>query len=112
MGVWPGDEPRVAVVCVWFIAQACLFIGDLNAVASIISGFFLLVYFFTNFACFVLRITGAPNFRPRFRYFTWHTALAGALLCFTILFISGALYATIAIIVRPPSTSSSSSCTP
>ena len=47
MGVWPGDEPRVAVVCVWFIAQACLFIGDLNAVASIISGFFLLVYFFT-----------------------------------------------------------------
>lgn len=94
-----GDEPRVAVVCVWFIAQACLFIGDLNAVASIISGFFLLVYFFTNFACFVLRITGAPNFRPRFRYFTWHTALAGALLCFTILFISGALYATIAIIV-------------
>ena len=48
----------------------------------------------------VLRPAGAPNFRPRFRYFTWHTALAGALLCFTILFISGPTYATISIIVR------------
>jgi len=97
-----GDEPRVAVLCAWAIAQGCLFIGDLNAVASIISGFFLLVYFFTNLACFVLRISGAPNFRPRFKYFTWHTALLGALLCFAILFISGATYATIAIIVRYP----------
>ena len=52
------------MLCAWFIAQACLFIGDLNAVASIISGFFLLVYFFTNLACFVLRISGTPNVWP------------------------------------------------
>lgn len=65
--VHAGDEPRVAVLCAWFIAQACLFIGDLNAVASIISGFFLLVYFFTNLACFVLRISGTCRrpWRPR-----------------------------------------------
>lgn len=94
-----GDEPRPAILLAWLIAQAAVFAGNLNAVAAIISGFFLLVYFFTNLACFVLRITGAPNFRPGFRYFTWHTALAGALLCGFILFISQPVYASLAIIV-------------
>lgn len=119
-----GDEPRIAVLLAWLIAQSCLFVGNLNMVASLISGFFLLVYCFTNAACFVLRISGmlpsaraqlwlclacvltrailppgAPNFRPRFKYFTWHTALAGSILCLLILFISGPVYASVSIVV-------------
>jgi len=87
-GTKKGDEPTYATLLAWLIAQCCIFIGSLNAVASIISQFFLLVYLFTNLACFALKITGAPNFRPRFKYFSWHTALVGSILCLVILFLS------------------------
>lgn len=42
---------------------------------------------------------GAPNFRPRFTYFTWHTALTGAVLCGVILFLSGPVYASVSVCV-------------
>lgn len=56
-----ADEPRRAVILTYFIPQACLLIGDLNAIAGIISNFFLLSFCMTNFACFVLRVTGRLN---------------------------------------------------
>ena len=69
------NEPRYASIITWLIAQTFVLLGSLDLLASIITNCYLLTYFFTNFACFVLKISGAPNFRPRFRYFTWHTAL-------------------------------------
>jgi amino acid transporter len=71
-------EPRMAILLSWAIAQALLFIGDLNAIAALCTNFFLLVYFAINFACLGLKLAGVPNFRPRFKYFTWWTALLGA----------------------------------
>lgn len=94
-----GDEPRVAVLFSWLIAQCFLLIGNLNTVAALISNFFMLVYFFVNFACFVLRVSGAPNFRPRFRYFSWHTALLGALLSAGVMFAADPIYASLSIIL-------------
>ena len=38
-----GDEPRVAILLSWFIAQSAIMIGSLNLVAEIISNFYLLV---------------------------------------------------------------------
>ena len=60
-------------------AQALLFIGDLNSIAALCTNFFLIVYFAINFACLGLKLAGVPNFRPRFKYFTWWTALLGAI---------------------------------
>eukprot|EP00943_MAST-04B_sp_MAST-4B-sp1_P003479 g3479.t1 len=94
-----GDEPRVALVLSYVLAQVFFFAGNLNTISRIISNFFLLVYFFINFACFVLRVTGAPNFRPEFKYFSWHTAIGGVVLTAFIMFISSATYAIIAIFV-------------
>jgi amino acid transporter len=94
----PGaDEPRVALVLSWAIGQGCLFLGDLNTVSALISELFLLVYFSLNIACFALRVSGAPNFRPHFRKFSWRTALAGAVLALSVMFISSPLYALVAI---------------
>eukprot|EP01138_Halocafeteria_seosinensis_P005582 gb/GECG01005705.1/.p1 GENE.gb/GECG01005705.1/~~gb/GECG01005705.1/.p1 ORF type:complete len:1090 (+),score=107.31 gb/GECG01005705.1/:1-3270(+) len=98
-GTKSGDEPILGILISYVIAQGCIFMGNLNAVASLISQFFLLVYMFTNLACFTLRIAGAPNFRPKFRYFSWHTALAGALCCAVILFISGPVTASISVVI-------------
>ena len=94
-----GDEPRVALVLTYLIAQLALLDKSLNSISKVISNFYLLVYFFINFACFVLRVTGAPNFRPEFRYFSWHTAAGGAALTAFIMFISSPSYALISIAV-------------
>lgn len=45
------------------MVQLVLLIGEINVIAPIVSMLFLLSYAITNFACFVLRVTGAPNFR-------------------------------------------------
>eukprot|EP00941_MAST-03F_sp_MAST-3F-sp1_P003037 g3037.t1 len=72
-----GDEPRRAVLFTWFIAQSCLFVGSLDILAGVLTSFFCLSYALCNLTCFALEITGAPNFRPTFKYYSWHTALAG-----------------------------------
>ena len=43
-----GDEPRVAILLSWLIAQSAVMIGSLNLVAEIISNFYLLVYIALN----------------------------------------------------------------
>ena len=96
----PGkNEPRYAVILTWAIAQSVLLLRRLDLLASIMTNCFLLTYFFTNFACFVLKVTGAPNFRPRFRYFSWHTALLGAVLNIVIMFLSSWIFASISIVL-------------
>lgn len=39
-----GDEPRLAVLVTFVIAEACLFAGDLDIIAPIITCFFCLRY--------------------------------------------------------------------
>eukprot|EP00854_Cymbomonas_tetramitiformis_P000584 gene584-985_t len=70
-----GDEPLVALVLGWIVVQGFLFVGSLDALAPTTTLCFLLSYTTVNFACFVLTISGAPNFRPAFRYFSWHTGI-------------------------------------
>ena len=50
------------------------------------TNFFCLSYALVNLSAFVLRITGAPNYRPRFKACTWEISFAGALLNFIIMF--------------------------
>lgn len=50
------------------------------------TNFFCLSYALVNLSAFVLRITGAPNYRPRFKACTWQVSLTGAALCCLIMF--------------------------
>jgi potassium/chloride transporter 9 len=59
--------------------------------------FYLLAYFGVNLACLALDLASAPNFRPTFRYFTWHTALLGMISSISMTFIVSVEYASIAI---------------
>jgi potassium/chloride transporter 9 len=100
-----GDEPQLAVLATVAIAQCVVFAGGLDAVAPIISAFFCISYAALNFACFALSVSGTPNFRPRFRFFSWHTAAFGFIINMAVMFwiapyfASGAVLACSALIV-------------
>eukprot|EP00040_Diaphanoeca_grandis_P043659 m.9902 g.9902 ORF g.9902 m.9902 type:complete len:973 (+) comp8006_c0_seq1:86-3004(+) len=92
-------EPIRAVLLCWLLVQLVLLIGEVNIIAPIVSMLFLLSYAFTNIACFVLKITGTPNFRPSFKYFSWHTALSGALSCILVMFMIDPGYAGVSLLL-------------
>jgi len=77
-GSGPADEPRRATVLSLIIALGVVWIGDLNAVAEVISMFFLIAYGMINASAFVEARGGNPSFRPRFKKFGWPAALIGA----------------------------------
>ena len=94
-----NDEPVAAIFLSVGIGGGLLFIGNLDVIAPILTMFFLLTYCLTNVACLVHRISGHPNFRPMFRFFTWHTALLGALICAGTMFFLDWRYTLIAILL-------------
>jgi hypothetical protein len=98
------DEPRRAViltftmtgvVIVWANRHAA---GEgLNAVASVITMFFLYTYGMTNMAAFIESFGGNPSFRPKFGFFHWSTGLLGALGCAGVAFLISPVAAAIAM---------------
>lgn len=88
-----NSNPIAAVFMSWFLVQLVLFVGSINVIAPIVSMLFLLSYCIVNLACFVQRVQASPNFRPTFRYFTWHTALLGAVSCVAVMFFVEPMYA-------------------
>lgn len=92
-------EPRRAMLLSFVIAQAGVMIGDLDAIAPIITMFFLITYGALNLATFAESFTGNPSWRPTFRWSHWATALAGALLCLATMFVIDPAWATAAILV-------------
>ena len=51
----------------FIIAVGVIWAGDLNAVAEVISMFFLIAYGMINLSAFVESKSANPSFRPRFR---------------------------------------------
>ncbi|XP_068173303.1 zgc:153039 [Antennarius striatus] len=92
-----SGNPWVSVIMTWFLVQLVLFSGKLNTIASIVTIFFLLVYAAVDVACLALEWASAPNFRPTFRYFTWHTCALGIVGCAIMMFLINAIYASASI---------------
>ncbi|XP_035276748.1 solute carrier family 12 member 9-like [Anguilla anguilla] len=92
-----SGNPWVSVLISWFLVQLVLFAGKLNTIASIVTIFFLLVYAAVDLACLALEWASAPNFRPTFRYFTWHTCVLGIVGCVVMMFLINAIYASASI---------------
>uniref|UniRef100_H2Y8I8 Amino acid permease/ SLC12A domain-containing protein n=1 Tax=Ciona savignyi TaxID=51511 RepID=H2Y8I8_CIOSA len=102
-GMWgvttSSGNPIVAVLFSWFLVQMTLFIGQVNTIAPIVTIFFLISYAATDLACLALEWASAPNFRPTFKLFTWHTCVLGFISCVVMMFLVQALYTSISVVV-------------
>ncbi len=96
-GSGPANEPRRATVLTFIIALAVILAGDLNAVAEVISMFFLIAYGMINTSAFVESRSANPSFRPRFRAFHWTLALGGAIGCLVAMVKINETYALVAL---------------
>ena len=80
-GRGPADNPRRAVVLTGLVVLVMAALGDLDAVAALVSMFLLLSYGLLNYATCVAAAGDSPPLRPRLRFFHPRASLAGAGLC-------------------------------
>uniref|UniRef100_A0A3B5R2Z3 Solute carrier family 12 member 7 n=1 Tax=Xiphophorus maculatus TaxID=8083 RepID=A0A3B5R2Z3_XIPMA len=92
-----NGEPTWALLLTTGICEIGILIASLDAVAPILSMFFLMCYMFVNLACAVQTLLRTPNWRPRFKYYHWTLSFLGMSLCLSIMFISSWYYAIIAM---------------
>jgi amino acid transporter len=98
-GSGPTNEPRRATVATFVLALVVIWIADLDAVARVVSMFFLIAYGTINAAAFVESKGASPSFRPRFRAFHWSLALAGAIGCLLAMIKVDETYALVALAI-------------
>jgi amino acid transporter len=93
------SEPRRATVLTFIIAQICILLGDLNAIAPIITMFFMITYGLLNLASFYEAVTKNPSYRPTFRYCHWSASLVGAIGCLGVMFLINWIWASLSIVL-------------
>lgn len=98
-GEGPSEEPQRATILTFIVAVMVIWAGDLNAVAEVISMFFLIAYGMINLSAFVESKSGNPSFRPTFKLFHWTTALAGAIGCAVAMMKINDTYALLALAI-------------
>jgi amino acid transporter len=81
-----NDEPRVGTVVSLALALVAIALGDLNAIAPILTMFFLATYAVVNVVSAVERFLKSPSFRPTFRVH-WLLSLLGAIGCGSVMFL-------------------------
>ena len=84
-GAGPSNNPRKALGLSLLVALATVAVGDLNAIAPIISMFFLATYGIINYATYYEFRAGSTSFRPRFRWGDHRASLAGTILCVVVI---------------------------
>ena len=97
VGSGANNEPRRAIVLTFVISELAILLGDINAIAPIITMFFMVTYGLLNVATFYEAITRNPSYRPTFRYCHWSLSLLGALGCVAVMFLINWAFALLAI---------------
>ena len=97
-GMAKSDTPVYAIILTLAVTQLVLLL-DINSIASLVTMAYLMTFFALNVATFLLKIGSAPNFRPSFQYFSWASALFGALLSVVSMFFVDGLAASASICI-------------
>ena len=93
------EGPGVPLLITTAIAFAAVGLGGLNAVAPILTMFFLTTYGMVNLVAGLERLSGDPSFRPTMKVH-WIVSLGGAGACFWVMFLINPLVAAIALLVE------------
>ena len=84
-GAGPANNPRKALGISLILALGTVAVGDLNAIAPIISMFFLATYGIINYATYYEFRAGSTSFRPTFRFGGDKISLAGTVACLGVI---------------------------
>ena len=93
-----NDEPFNATLVTIGIAFIFIMMGGLDAVAEIISMFFMVTYGALCLISFLQHFAADPSYRPTFRS-RWYISLFGAVACFGLMFFMNAGYAFLALLL-------------
>ena len=98
LGAGSGDDdtPRNGTLLTMGIALLAVGLGDLNAIAPVLTMFFLTTYCVLNVASGIETALGSPSFRPTFRVH-WSLSLLGAVGCLAVMFLINTLATVVAI---------------
>ena len=95
-GTKKNNEPRNATILISVIAFVFVLMGDVNAVAEIISMFFMVTYGSLCLISFMQHFAADPSYRPSFKS-KWYLSLLGAIMCIYLMFKINTVYAMAAI---------------
>jgi len=91
-GKGKSEEPFNAYVITVIIALFFVLLGKLDAVAEVISMFFMMTYGSLCSISFLQHFAADPSYRPRFKS-KWYISLFGAVACFGLMFFMNSGYA-------------------
>ncbi|NLX21843.1 MAG: hypothetical protein GXY55_09255 [Phycisphaerae bacterium] len=97
-GFGPNREPRSALVVATLVAAICIFLGDLNVIAPVITMFFLATYGTLNLVAGLERLVSNPSYRPSFNVH-WSLSLAGCLGCLAVMLLINAIATVVAAVI-------------
>ena len=91
------NDPLNATIVTSLVAVFFVLIGDVDAVAEIISMFFMITYGSLCLISFLQHFAADPSYRPSFKS-RWYISLLGAVLCVFLMFQMNAPYALVSIL--------------
>lgn len=93
-----AGEPRKALYFTMLVVVLSLLLRDLNAIAPLITMFFMITYAMINVVVLIEQSLGLPSFRPTLKVPTI-IPLFGTIGCFTVMFIINPVVSIIALVV-------------
>lgn len=91
--------PGVPLLITFAMALGAVALGDMDAVAPVLTMFFLASYGTINLVAGVEQLSGDPSFRPRLRI-PWWLSISAAIACFWIMFLINPIALVLALAVE------------
>lgn len=88
-----------ALILSLVLAVAAVFLGDLNAVAAVVTMFFLTVYGTVNFVAAFEALSGDPSWRPGLSS-PWLVNLAGGVACLAVMMLINPVAGVVALVAE------------
>ncbi len=96
-GKGTANEPFNGTIVTSLLALVFVIMGDINAVAKIITMFFMVTYGSLCLISFLYHFGSDPSYRPVFRS-RWYISLFGFMMCVWLMFKINAAYALVAVV--------------